>query len=65
MIEGRALAWWESDASNRALDNEIQVTNWEVFKDMIRNNSIQLGMMSVTIQTNILGFGAQCDAISL
>ena len=35
-LEGHALAWWESDAMGRALENEPLVTNWEVFKDMIK-----------------------------
>ena len=35
-IEGHALRWWESDAVSKALGNEPPMTNWEVFKDMIK-----------------------------
>lgn len=27
-LEGHALAWWESDAACRALENEPPVTDW-------------------------------------
>jgi hypothetical protein len=42
-IEGRALAWWESDAVIRLLGNEPPMNNWEVFKDMIKSNFYPIG----------------------
>jgi hypothetical protein len=36
-LEGHALAWWESDAVGRALENDPPITDWEVFKGMIKS----------------------------
>ena len=35
-LEIHALAWWESDAIRKELENEPLVANWEVLKDIIK-----------------------------
>jgi hypothetical protein len=42
-LEVHALTWWESDAVSRALGNEPPVTEWEVFKDMIKSHFYPIG----------------------
>jgi hypothetical protein len=42
-LEGHVLAWWESDAVGRALENEPPMINWEVFKDMIKSQLYSIG----------------------
>jgi hypothetical protein len=42
------LAWWINDAARRNIENEPLVTDWEVFKDMIKElNATQLVMRMI------------------
>jgi hypothetical protein len=41
-LEGHDLKWWENDAIDKRLGNELLMIKWEVFKDMIESNSILL-----------------------
>jgi hypothetical protein len=36
-LEGHALTWWESDAVSRELGNAPLMTDWKVFKNMIKS----------------------------
>jgi hypothetical protein len=36
-LEGHTLTWWESDAVRITLGNEPPVTDWEVFKELIKS----------------------------
>jgi hypothetical protein len=42
-LEGHALEWWESDRVSILLGNEPPMTNWEVFKDMIKSHFYPIG----------------------
>jgi hypothetical protein len=42
-LEHHSLTGWESDAVSRALGNEPPVTDWKVFKDMIKSQFYPIG----------------------